>query len=99
MVDSFDWEDIIEWIVLGAIDAHKFHGKGSFHGKESVEECIEDTIEALKDNALSRYEEIKSEEGVHARLKTVQVAVDLESKKSRRLTEEEREILNEYFEE
>lgn len=62
-VDSFDWEDIIEWIVLGAIDAHKFHGKGSFHGKESVEECIEDTIEALKDNALSRYEEIKSEEG------------------------------------
>jgi len=43
--------------------------------------------------------EIKSEEGVHARLKTVQVAVDLESKKSRRLTEEEREILNEYFEE
>ena len=63
MVDSFDWEDIIEWIVLGAIDAHKFHGKGSFHGKESVEECIEDTIEALKDNALSRYEEIKSEEG------------------------------------
>ena len=43
--------------------------------------------------------EIKSDEGVHARLKTVQVALDLETKKSRRLTVEEREILNEYFEE
>jgi len=43
--------------------------------------------------------EIKSDEGVHARLKTVQVAVDLETKKSRRLTDAEREILNEYFEE
>jgi len=43
--------------------------------------------------------EIKSDEGVHARLKTVQVAVDLETKKSRRLTDAEREILNEYYEE
>lgn len=42
--------------------------------------------------------EIKSEEGVHARLKTVQVAVDLETKKSRRLTDEERAILTEYLE-
>ena len=43
--------------------------------------------------------EISSSEGIHARLKTVQVAVDLETKKSRRLTEEERAILMEYFEE
>jgi acyl-CoA thioester hydrolase len=42
--------------------------------------------------------EIESEEGVHARLKTVQVAVDLETKKSRRLTDEERAILTEYLE-
>ena len=43
--------------------------------------------------------EISSSEGIHARLKTVQVAVDLETKKSRRLTEEERAILMEYYEE
>jgi acyl-CoA thioester hydrolase len=42
--------------------------------------------------------EIESEEGIHARLKTVQVAVDLETKKSRRLTDEERAILTEYLE-
>jgi acyl-CoA thioester hydrolase len=42
--------------------------------------------------------EIKSDEGVHARLKTVQVAVDMETKKSRRLTDEERAILTEYLE-
>ena len=49
--------------------------------------------------ALDLEYEISSSEGIHARLKTVQVAVDLETKKSRRLTEEERAILMEYFEE
>jgi acyl-CoA thioester hydrolase len=41
---------------------------------------------------------ISSTDGEHAHIKTVQVAVDLETKKSRRLTEEEREILNGYLE-
>ena len=41
---------------------------------------------------------ISSKDGEHAHIKTVQVAVDMETKKSRRLTEEEREILNGYLE-
>jgi len=42
--------------------------------------------------------EIKSEKGLHAKAKTVQVAVDMETKKSRPLTEEERAFLLEYSE-
>jgi len=42
--------------------------------------------------------EIKSEKGLHAKAKTVQVAVDMETKKARPLTEEERAFLLEYSE-
>ena len=41
---------------------------------------------------------IFSSAGEHAHVKTVQVAVDLVTKKSRRLTEQESEILNGYLE-
>ena len=44
-----------------------------------------------------RYE-ISTPEGVCAKIKTVQVAVDLETKKSRSLREDEIALLNEYFE-
>ena len=42
--------------------------------------------------------EIKSDKGLHARAKTVQVAVDMETKKSRPLTDEEKVFLNQYSE-
>ena len=42
--------------------------------------------------------EIKSEKGLHARAKTVQVAVDMEMKKSRPLTADEKAFLTEYSE-
>lgn len=42
--------------------------------------------------------EIKSDKGLHARAKTVQVAVDMVTKKSRPLTDEEREFLTQYSE-
>ena len=44
-----------------------------------------------------RYE-ISTDEGVCAKIKTVQVAVDIESKKSRSLREDEIALLNEYLE-
>ena len=44
------------------------------------------------------FDKIFSSAGEHAHVKTVQVAVDLVTKKSRRLTEQEREILNGYLE-
>ena len=43
--------------------------------------------------------ELSSKNGVHARATTVQVAVDMESKKSRPLNDDERMFLGEYFEE
>lgn len=42
--------------------------------------------------------ELKSSAGLHARVKTVQVGVDLVTKKSRRLSDEEREYLTQYQE-
>jgi acyl-CoA thioester hydrolase len=44
-----------------------------------------------------RYE-ITSDKGVHAKARTVQVAIDMDTKKSRPLTEEEREFLMQYLE-
>jgi acyl-CoA thioester hydrolase len=42
--------------------------------------------------------ELTSKAGVHARARTVQVAVDMESKKSRAINDEERELLTQYLE-
>ena len=42
--------------------------------------------------------EVLGEDGtVHARVRTVQVAIDMQSKKSRRLTEDERTFLQQYL--
>ena len=43
--------------------------------------------------------EISSAQGMHARGRTVQVAVTMDTKKSRPLSDEEREFLNKYLEE
>jgi acyl-CoA thioester hydrolase len=45
-----------------------------------------------------RYEISTEKDGVCAKVKTVQVAVDMETKKSRSLKENEIALLNEYFE-
>ena len=42
--------------------------------------------------------ELTSKAGVHAKARTVQVAVDMESKRSRAINEEERELLTQYLE-
>lgn len=42
--------------------------------------------------------EITSPEGLHARAKTVQVAVSMETKRARRVSDEEKEWLNQYLE-
>ena len=43
--------------------------------------------------------ELSSKSGVHVRAKTVQVAVDMATKKSRAINEEERTLLTQYLEE
>jgi acyl-CoA thioester hydrolase len=48
--------------------------------------------------SFEMFYELKSPAGLHARLKTVQVAVDVATKKSRRLSDAEREHLLQYQE-
>jgi len=48
--------------------------------------------------SFDMFYELKSPAGLHARLKTVQVAVDVATKKSRRLSDSEREHLLQYQE-
>jgi len=48
--------------------------------------------------SFDMFYELKSPVGLHARLKTVQVAVDVATKKSRRLSDSEREYLLQYQE-
>jgi acyl-CoA thioester hydrolase len=48
--------------------------------------------------SFEMFYELKSPAGLHARLKTVQVAVDFATKKSRRLSDAEREYLLQYQE-
>jgi acyl-CoA thioester hydrolase len=48
--------------------------------------------------SFDMFYELKSPAGLHARLKTVQVAVDVATKKSRRLSDSERQYLLQYQE-
>ena len=48
--------------------------------------------------SFEMFYEIKSKAGLHARVKTVQVGVDVQTKKSRRLNDFEREFLLKYQE-
>ncbi len=43
--------------------------------------------------------ELTSKDGVHARARTVQVAVDMDTKRSRAINDEERTLLTQYLEE
>ena len=46
-----------------------------------------------------KYEISSPDEGIYAKVKTVQVAVDMETKRSRSLRQDEIDLLNQYFEE
>ena len=55
-------------------------------------------VEAIGNSSFTMGYEVVGDNGVvHAKVKTVQVAVSMETKKSRPLTDSEREFLNEYL--
>ena len=55
-------------------------------------------VESIGNSSFSMGYEVVGDNGVvHARVKSVQVAVSMETKKSRPLTEPEREFLNSYL--
>ena len=57
-------------------------------------------VESIGNSSFALAYEVSGDDGVvHARVKTVQVAVAMDSRKSRPLTDAEREFLNKYLKE
>jgi acyl-CoA thioester hydrolase len=67
-----------------------------YRGGVSVD--VEIWVEKISNSSFVMVYEISSEEGLHARMKTVQVSVNMETKRSRRITDEEREFVMQYYE-
>jgi acyl-CoA thioester hydrolase len=89
----FLWAPIVEMVVARAeVDyiAPIYEG-GRFYD-------INLWVEAIGNSSFTMGYEVVGDNGViHAKVKTVQVAVSMETKKSRPLTDKEREFLNEYL--
>jgi len=56
-------------------------------------------VSRIGNSSFDMMYEITSPQGLHARAKTVQVAVSMETKKARRVSEEEKQWLAQYLEE
>jgi len=89
----FLWAPIVEMVVARAeVDyiAPIYEG-GRFYD-------VNLWVESIGNSSFSMGYEVGGDNGViHAKVKTVQVAVSMETKKSRPLTDKEREFLNEYL--
>ncbi|MEI6870619.1 MAG: thioesterase family protein [Actinomycetota bacterium] len=89
----FLWAPIVEMVVARAeVDyiAPIYEG-GRFYD-------VNLWVEAIGNSSFTMGYEVVGDNGVvHAKVKTVQVAVSMETKKSRPLTDSEREFLNEYL--
>jgi acyl-CoA thioester hydrolase len=89
----FLWAPIVEMVVARAeVDyiAPIYEG-GRFYD-------VNFWVESIGNSSFSMGYEVVGDNGViHAKVKTVQVAVSMETKKSRPLTDKEREFLNEYL--
>ena len=89
----FLWAPIVEMVVARAeVDyiAPIYEG-GRFYD-------VNLWVEAIGNSSFTMgYEVVGDNDVVHAKVKTVQVAVSMETKKSRPLTDKEREFLNTYL--
>ena len=89
----FLWAPIVEMVVARAeVDyiAPIYEG-GRFYD-------VNLWVEAIGNSSFTMGYEVVGDNGVvHAKVKTVQVAVSMETKKSRPLTDSEHEFLNEYL--
>ena len=89
----FLWSPIIEMVVARAeVDfIEPIYEGGRFYD-------INLWVEAIGNSSFTMGYEVVGDNGVvHAKVKTVQVAVSMETKKSRPLTDTEREFLNKYL--
>jgi len=89
----FLWSPIIEMVVARAeVDfIDPIYEGGRFYD-------VNLWVEAIGNSSFTMGYEVVGDNGlVHAKVKTVQVAVSMETKKSRPLTDAEREFLNKYL--
>ena len=89
----FLWSPIIEMVVARAeVDfIEPIYEGGRFYD-------VNLWVEAIGNSSFTMGYEVVGDNGiVHAKVKTVQVAVSMETKKSRPLTDSEREFLNKYL--
>ena len=89
----FLWSPIIEMVVARAeVDfIEPIYEGGRFYD-------INLWVEAIGNSSFTMGYEVVGDNGlVHAKVRTVQVAVSMETKKSRPLTDAEREFLNKYL--
>jgi len=89
----FLWSPIIEMVVARAeVDfIEPIYEGGRFYD-------INLWVEVIGNSSFTMGYEVVGDNGVvHAKVKTVQVAVSMETKKSRPLTDAEREFLNKYL--
>ena len=89
----FLWSPIIEMVVARAdVDfIEPIYEGGRFYD-------VNLWVEAIGNSSFTMGYEVVGDNGiVHAKVKTVQVAVSMETKKSRPLTDAEREFLNKYL--
>ena len=89
----FLWSPIIEMVVARAeVDfIEPIYEGGRFYD-------VNLWVEAIGNSSFTMGYEVVGDNGVvHAKVRTVQVAVSMETKKSRPLTDAEREFLNKYL--
>ena len=89
----FLWSPIIEMVVARAeVDfIEPIYEGGRFYD-------VNLWVEAIGNSSFTMGYQVVGDNGVvHAKVTTVQVAVSMETKKSRPLTDSEREFLNKYF--
>ena len=55
---KFDWDEMVEAMAEGALESHKWFGKGTLDGKDSPEESLAYSLEAFSEACYDRLQEL-----------------------------------------
>ena len=57
-ITLFDWDEMVEAMAQGALEGHKWFGKGTLDGKDSPEESLAYSLEAFSEACYDRLQEL-----------------------------------------
>ena len=57
-ITLFDWDEMVEAMAEGALESHKWFGKGTLDGKNSPEEALSDSLQAFSEACFDRLQEL-----------------------------------------